>query len=287
MTKILVIGSGFLGKHVITEFKNIEIESYGTSFSKDNKLKLDITNINSIKKNIEKIKPNIIINCAANTNLDFLETHQDIAFDINANGVQNLIEVVRQNNIRLVHISTDSIFDGSSGSYSENDIPNPINVYSKSKLLGEKYILNNLKNEVIIRTNFYGHDNDNKFLFNQILNSLKNKKTFTAFDDIIFNPLEISNLSKMIVEISLKNYTGIINMASDDILSKYEFAIEISKNLDYDQNLIKKGNSNEMNFTANRPKNTSLTNYRMKNEIKTKITTLSNWLKMVKNDYNP
>ncbi len=286
MTKILVIGSGFLGKHVITEFKNIGIESYGTSFSKDNKLKLDITNINSIKKNIEKIKPNIIINCAANTNVDFLETHQDVAFDINANGVQNLIGIVRQNNIRLIHISTDSIFDGSSGPYSEKDIPNPINVYSKSKLLGEKYILNNLKNEVIIRTNFYGYDNDSNFLFNQILNSLKNKKKFTAFDDIIFNPLEISNLSKMIVEISLKNYTGVINMASDDIISKYEFAIEISKKLDYDQNLIRKGNSNSMNFTANRPKNTSLTNYKMKNEMKTKITSLSNWLKIVKNDYN-
>src|SRR5579863_6043251 len=99
--------------------------------------------------------------------------------------------------------------------YTEEDIPNPINVYAQSKALGEKFVKENTSNYVIIRTNFYGHNNEGKFLFNWILNTLKQKKELIGFDDIIFTPLEVSNLAKMISEISITDYSGIIHLSSN------------------------------------------------------------------------
>ena len=155
--KILVIGTGFLGKYILRELNSSSIQAYGTSFNQltQDKFKVDLRNIESIKKCILQLKPDTVINCAANVDLDFLEKNEKQAIAINAIGAKNLALVANQNDIRLIHISTDGIFDGKKGNYSEEDVPNPINVYGKSKLMGEQKIKENSNNYVIIRTNFY------------------------------------------------------------------------------------------------------------------------------------
>lgn len=287
MKKVLIIGTGFLGTCVRKEFKRIGFETFGTSLSGvNNGIKLDIRNIDCINKIVDKTKPNLVINCAANTKIDFLETNPDLAFSINSKGIENIAKITHKKGIRLIHISSDSVFDGKKGWYTESDAPNPINVYACSKLLGERSLVKNSSNYVIIRTNFYGYYKNNRFLFNSILDCLKKNKKIIGFNDIIFNPLEVSNLSRIITELAEKDFIGIIHAASDKTLTKYEFALDIAKILNLDKNLIQKGTSDMMNFIAKRPRNTSLDNKKLHKLIKTKIVSLQDWLKTMRNNYD-
>ena len=283
--KALVIGSGFLGTHIIDILKNNGINTVGTHFNLNNDgiMKVDVRNINSINDCVAKIKPDLIINCAAITQLDFLEKNPQLAFSVNADGAKNVATVSKRNKIRLVHISTDGVFNGKRGMYSEEDIPNPINVYAKSKAEGEKLVRENSDNHVIIRTNFYGFDKNDRFLFNWILHMLKQHKQIIGFSDVIFTPLEVSNLSEMIKEISMKSYCGIIHLASDEILSKYQFALRIAEIFELNKDLIKGGSVDDYkDFVAKRPKNTSLINKKARQLMKTQIISLSEWLMTMK-----
>lgn len=285
--KILVIGTGFLGRYLLRELNSSNIQSYGTSFnqSTQDKFKVDIRNIDSIKKCILQLKPETIINCAANVDLDFLEKNEKQAIAINAIGAKNLALVANQNDIRLIHISTDGIFDGKKGNYSEEDVPNPVNVYGKSKLMGEQLIQENSKNYVILRTNFYGYNEQGKHLLNWVLTTLKQKKQLIGFDDILFTPLEISNLCMMIRDITMKNIHGIIHLASDKTISKYQFAIEVANVFQLDKNLIKRGSVEDLKLIAKRPKNTSLSNKKVKKFVSLHITPLNESLIKIRNSF--
>ena len=284
--KILIIGMGFLGSYVFREFENKGFNVIGTKLSlNDYMTKLDITDIESIEKCINQIKPDLIINCAANINLELLEKNPEIGECINAVGPKNLAKVAFKNKIRLIHISTDSIFDGNNSMYSEEDIPNPINEYGKTKLLGEKYIQDIMKDYVILRTNFFGINDNGTGLLNWIIEKLSQKEEITGFDDVIFNPLEISNLSKMIVEISKSNFIGVLHLSSNNLISNYKFIMKVADVFNFDKELIKKGTLNDMNFIALRPKNTTLYNKKAKKIIKTKIQTINESLIRIKNDF--
>jgi len=277
--KVLVIGAGFLGKNVIKEFENQKYDVIGTSSVGDNAdlLKMDITSSEDLQ-NILKIKPDIVINCAAKTNLELLEKNPDEAFAVNSDAVKNISKICNKLGAKLIHISTDSVFDGKRGNYVETDISNPINVYAKSKLEGEKNVKEICKNFTIIRTNFYGIDGNQKFLFEKMFHNLKNGEEITGFDDVVFSPLEIKNLSKMILEISEKNISGVLHLASNEFFSKYEFCKLIAKIFSFDENLIKKGSIDDWHFNAKRPKNTTLNNEKSKKIIECKITKFEDWL---------
>ena len=276
--KLLVIGAGFLGSAIINVTKESTLEVIGTNYNSTEN-QLDIRNKNAIEKIIQKINPNYIINCAVVNNIDEIETNQTFAYQINSEGAQNIAKITAKNKIKLVHISTDGVFDGTKNNYSELDIPNPINVYAKSKKLGEDLIRDIDDSAVIVRTNFYGNNSENKFLFNWILKNLKQSKKFIAFSDVIFNPLEIHNLASMIIEILRTDLTGFIHLAGDEILSKYQFAYKIANILNYDTNLIQLGSILDSNLVAKRPLNTSLSNNLAQTKLHTKIISLEEWLR--------
>ncbi len=285
MDNVLVIGSGFLGGNIVNEFRNNEIKVIGTNYNKNSsdEIHFDITNMDSIVSCVKKYSPQVIINCAANVNVDDLQNNEKLAFSINAYGAENIARVCKNNKIRLLHISSDAVFDGKKGMYVEEDVMNPINIYAKSKMLAEKLISENLENYVIIRTNFYGFHKQDKFLFNWILSKLKNNERFTGFNDVFFNPLEVTNLSKMIYELSEKKFCGILHLSSDEIFSKFEFATKISEFFGFDSNLIKKASIDELGLNAKRPKNTTLVNNKAKNLLDTKIQKLDSWLRDIQN----
>lgn len=272
---------GFLGSKMLKEFEKHQITVLGTHFSKrkSNFKTLDITKHNEVRRFFEKIEPDVVINCAASTNIDTIEKNPELGYSVNAKGVKNVAENSHEFGIKLIQISTDSVFDGTRGMYTEEDIPNPINVYSKSKLKGEEEIKNNCKNYVIIRTNFYGIDEGSKFFFSKILRELKLGKKIIGFDDVIFNPLEITNLSQLIYDVATTSFQGILHLSSDEILSKYKFCVKIADVFNLDKNLIKKGSVDEIGFIAKRPKNTSLSNTRSKQIIKTSLVSFDDWLK--------
>lgn len=286
MHKTVVVGCGFLGTEIFENLKNNKKKVVGTKFhnvTKEFKI-LDITNYDHVNNFLKKEKPDLVINCAANTNIDYLERNEKIANMVNGLGVENLSKVCKHISSKLIHISTDSVFNGNKGSYKENDIPNPINVYGKSKLLGEKLLQENLEDFIIIRTNLFGFHNQGQFLFNWILKNLRENKEFTGFEDVIFNPLEISFLSDFIVKFGDSKYSGIIHLASNEIISKYDFACEISNIFGFESNLIKKGKIGEMEFVAKRPKNTSLSNLKAKQILNIDFPSLKEQITKIKNE---
>lgn len=285
--RILVIGSGFLGSKLIHKLKNLGVDVIGTHFSEksNNSVHLDITDSIQIENLFSSFKPNLVINCAANTQVDYLETHPELAYLINSHGASNVADECNKKSIKMIHISTDSIFDGTRGSYTENDKPNPINIYAKSKLLGEELIKKNCSNFIIIRTNFFGFNSEGKFLLNSIVNALKESKEFIGFYDAYFSPLEISNLSDMIIELGNSNLSGIFHLSSDNMISKYQFACEIAKAFGFDTELIKRGSIDDFKFIAMRPKNTSLVNTKAKKYLKTKMIPIHDALKNIKKFY--
>lgn len=286
VNKTVIIGCGFLGSKIFTILKNNEKKVIGTNFQKksDEFKNLDITNFDLVNSFLNKEKPDLVINCAANTNIDYLEKNEKYANLINGVGVENIAKTCKKISSKLIHISTDSVFDGTKGSYKEEDSTNPINVYGKSKLLGEKLLQENLDNFIIIRTNLFGYNHQQRFLLNWILKNLKEQKEFTGFEDIIFNPLEISFLSDLIVKLGNIEYSGIVHLGSDEIISKYDFGCEVADILGFDKKVIKKGSIEHSNLIAKRPKNTSISNLKAKKILKINFPSLKEQILKINED---
>ena len=278
--KVVVLGIGFQGGYVLDTLKINGISSEGTNYQNiSNSIKLNATNIEEVEKYLISVKPETVINCVGIGDIDFLEKNPTIAYKINSDSAKNIAKICNKLGIYMIHISTDSVFDGQTGMYKENDKVNPLNIYTKSKIIAEDYVQDNAKNSVIIRTNFYGFDKKNRWFFNWIINSLSSGKKITGFTDLIFNPLEIFNLSNLLIELTTIKHEGILHLSSNDFLSKYDFIMKVASVFNFDKSLIVKGNSS---FQVKRPKNTTLDNSISKRILKTSITPLDLCLNNIK-----
>ena len=255
MVKILIVGNGFLGKNLhnvaIKNKISIEISDY-------KKNGIDVTNIASIDKFFEIHCPEIVVNCSVISQVDECEKNPKHALNVNAYGAENVAKVCKKYNTKLIHISTDSVFNGKKGMYTESDKLEPKNEYARTKKIGEELVRKTLDNHIIIRTNFYGKNENGNNLFDWILNSLENNEKITGFSDVIFNPLEINNLCSMIIELISSKFLGTIHLTSNEIFSKFEFCKKIAFYLEYPEELVKKGISTNANLIAKRPLNTTL-----------------------------
>ena len=270
--KVLVIGKGFLGTYVEKEASNyFDVVCTQLNSTKSEIKKLDIVDFEQVNNLILSINPDYVINCAVRGDIDNLQNNKELAFSVNSQGPENIAISCKENKTRFIHISTDSVFDGEMGNYTEKDIPNPVNVYAESKLKGELKIAKISNNYVIARTNFYGIDYSGNYFFNWILNSIKENKQINGFSDVIFSPLDILTLSKMIIEILQTKYVGIINFSSGIPISKYDFIIKVTKLLGCSIENIHKSSIDDTKILSSRPKNTSLNNQIVTDLLKTPI----------------
>lgn len=260
LKRILILGNGFLGSHIANELKIRKISFSVTNFNNDNNtISVDIRDTSSLEKVVSDICPDLIINCVAIGKIDYLESHPDIAYSLNSDGAKNIATVAKKFDVKLIHISTDSIFDGKSGSYLESDSPNPLNVYAKSKVKCEEFIRNITDNHIIIRTNFYGYDQRGNWFFNWVYGQFIHNQKIFGFNDVFFNPLEASNLSKIILDISSTDFTGTINLGSTETISKHQFIVKVAEVFNFSTDLIVDGTYDKYaNAIAQRPLNTSL-----------------------------
>ena len=283
--KIILFGYGFLGKNIYFELEKKGLVVIKTKLEEmKDVIQLDISDHKKISDLIDKEKPDIVINCAGRNDIDFLEKNPEQAIAINSIGPEIIAKKCEECNSRLVHISTDSIFDGQKGMYDENDVPNPKNIYAKTKLEGEKKVTKECSNSVIVRTNFYGIDNSRKYLFNNMLEKLKQKQDIIGFDDVHFTPLSVENLSQQITDVTFSNYKGIIHLGSDKKISKYEFCKSMAQKLGFGENYVKQGSIDDFSFIAERPKNTSLNNKVSKSIVKHKSIEFEDWLESKKDE---
>lgn len=256
MINILITGSnGQLGSH----FNNIKdslfniIPSYYKK--KSSFVLLDITNEKDVKDAIKSYNPDIIINTAAITDVDFCELNKSIAREVNVQGLRNLIKH-SSSNTKIIQISTDYIYDGKIGNYNEKSLPNPANYYGKTKLEAENILLSSNKKFIIIRVATLFSNYSNNF-YKWIVNNLKSNNILNVVDDQISNPCYALNLVNLILDLILLDYTGKINFGSINYLSRYDFALEIANSKGLNNELIKLSKTNNINYLSNRPLNTS------------------------------
>ena len=286
--KILIFGaSGTLGSNIFYYLKEkyeIILSVNETKFFSKSAsyCKLPEKEFNSKKKIFEKIKninPDIIINCIANTNLEYCEKFPSKTTKTNEIIPNIISQICKKLSIQFIHISTDHLYDGKdSKRKKETDKVKPINTYAKQKYLAEKNIINNNPNSLIIRTNFFGYSNQKKQFLDFILESSKYKKKIYLYEDYFFTPISTKYFTKCIDILIKKKTKGVINIVSSEIISKYDFGVKIFTILNLDKKLIIKKKIKDGNFLAKRCKNLSLSNDKLKKIINLKIPSLEKQL---------
>lgn len=225
MLKVALIGStGMLGIDVNAALKgaNFLIKNY-------NSKNLDITDAKSLPDALNNFKPDYIINCAAYTNVDLAEEEKEKADAVNHLGAQNLAEAALMLDSRLIHISTDYVFDGTKKTpYFEDDETNPINEYGLSKLKGEIAIKDSGASYIILRTSWLYGKNGNNFV-NTILKLADNQKTIEVVNDQLGCPTYTKDVAYAISEIIVKDNSKneVYHLTNSGSASWYEFALEI------------------------------------------------------------
>jgi len=289
MKKAMAIGiEGMLG-HIFLNVASKDYDVVGTylnptfkqKFQKFSTEKLDITNKKSVESVVKKHSPDMIVNCAAVTDVDFCEGHPQIAEAVHVGGTKFLSEAADAISAKFIHISTDFIFDGRKGNYTEEDLPNPLGVYARTKYEGEKVVS---KNAIIARTCIYGWNIQNKqSLVEWIINKLKKKEYVSLFVDSFFSPIYTGDFSQIILEMFEKNLKGIYHIAGSEKINKYNFGLKVAKVFNLNKEYIKPVKFDSIKRKAKRPKDTSLCCDKIKKE-EVKLKNVEEGLKMMKND---
>ncbi len=220
-------------------------------------IKLNIQNKIHLNEIIQSTEPDIIINLAAMTNVDDCEVNPTLAREINIAGVQNIIESFSG---KIIQISTDYVFDGKNGPYSESDEVSPVSIYGQTKLDAEKILLESNNNHLIIRGNvLYDYNPYIKSSFlNWVIQSLQNGNEINVANDIFNNPTWSRSMAD-IIKICLSNdINGILHWGDKDYISRYDFAKIISEKFSLKSSLIKPISSSELGLIAPRPLNSGL-----------------------------
>ena len=223
-------------------------------------IKLDLTNQSEISKVITQLKPEAIIHTAAYTDVDGCEIHKDLAWKVNAEATKHVAIASTNINAHQTYISTDYIFDGEKGLYTEEDQPNPISYYGYTKLKGEEFIKKHSQEWCIARTSvIYGWGPKHKLNFaTWIINNLKQQKEVKILTDQYVSPTLNTNLAKMLLEITERKITGALHTAGATPVSRHEFALKLAEVFNLNMDLVKPARMNEMPWRAKRPRNSSL-----------------------------
>lgn len=275
--RILITGSnGMLGQRLVEYFLKLNtIQILSTSveeksvFDNIDYIQCDISNRNDIKKIIYDFCPDFIVNTAAYTNVDKSELERESAWKINVKAVEYISESARVLDAHLIHISTDYIFDGKNGPYTENDIPNPIGYYGRTKLASENVLRISGIKYTILRTNvLYGTAKFSRPDFVKwVIDSLKSGKQINVVNDQVNNPTFIDDLVQAVSLIINKKREGVFNIGGSEFLNRYEFALMIAEYFNLDKTLINRIKTEELKQTARRPLKSGLITIKAQSEL--------------------
>jgi dTDP-4-dehydrorhamnose reductase len=228
MKKILVTGAnGQVGSEL--SVLSTKYSNYEWFFADRTQITLD--NLEVLEKQLNDIRPEIILNCGAYTAVDKAESEKEIAFTVNYSAVELIAKYAFKNNVKLIHISTDYVFDGSSSvALNEEAETNPINIYGASKRAGEVTCLNENPNSIIIRTSWVYSKFGNNFV-KTMQRLMKEKESINVVNDQIGSPTYAADLAQAMLDI-LKSpnwIPGIYNYSNEGEISWYEFALSIKE----------------------------------------------------------
>lgn len=268
MVRVLVTGaSGLLGSKLVAElvsrgYEVVAIHNRNPVMLEHEKLvkiKLDITNRTLLEDLILRARPDVIIHCAAYTDVDGCERDKEWAWRVNVEATRSIVRAARVVRSYLIYVSTDYVFDGEKGMYREDDIPNPVNYYGLTKLIGEELVrASDLLYTIVRPSAIYGVGGSKKSFAEYVAEKLSRGERVRALVDQFVSPTHNTLLAKTIVEIVEMRPMGTIHVAGER-MSRYEFAIRIAKALGLPTELIEGARMEEMrHWIAKRPRDSSL-----------------------------
>jgi dTDP-4-dehydrorhamnose reductase len=220
---------------------------------------LELADEASIGAVLEEVRPRWVVHCAAATGVDWCEDHPEEADRINAHASGALARAAARVGAQLAYVSTDSVFDGERGGYTEDDAPAPLNAYARSKLRGEDRVREALPGALVLRTNLYGWNAQPKQSLGEwVLGRLEAGAPFPGFGDVVFAPLLANDLAGMILGLLERGAAGTLHLAAADAVSKYAFARALAEEFGHDPDLVTPALAADAAFRAPRPRDTSL-----------------------------
>lgn len=282
--RLLIIGaSGLVGSALLNEAKNRGHEVQGTYLANNfNGLqKLDYGNTKEVNKIISDFSPGFILCPAGKVNVDWIEQNPGEAWNNNVSKLNVLFECGGRKDIPVAFYSSDYIFDGNSGPYSEDAIPNPINFYGKHKLVSEIMLKTFLPKEyLIIRTTWvFGQEKQGKNFLYSVIKNLSSGKEMKVPDDLNATPTYVKDVARCTLDLIEKGYTGTFNISSGHCISRLDFAKNIAKAFDLNSSLIIGVRYDTIQLPANRPLKAGLKNEKINKTINPTWTPLDIALK--------
>jgi len=258
--KILITG----GNGMVARAAKRIFESRGDEVVSVTREDLDISSRDYVRSLMNSVRPDAVVNCAAYTNVDGCESNEELCFAVNATGVENLAIESREIGARFVTISTDYVFDGASSDfYTEYDAPNPISVYGKSKLEGERRALTANDESIIVRSGWiYGHGGTN--FLSVVAEKISRGESVTAISDSFGTPTFADDLCRVIRSLLDAKVTGIFHVANEGEGTSYHgFAVEVAKALRVSTDLISEISEKQLSRPAPRPSSSKLRSIRL------------------------
>lgn len=255
--RVVIVGaSGFLGSRLFADLSEYT-KVVGTYFSRaaHDLVYLDIRNEKQVRSFLRKNSPELLIMCGGMTRPDLCETHKKRAFQVNVSGTANLVNSC---DCKIIYFSTDYVFDGEKGCYVEDDVPNPINHYGRTKLEAEEIVLKKNSDNVVLRVSgLYGYSDRNNEFINSLLSS-----------PIIFRAVDCYSCNLLLDDIveNLEYFvdrSGLFHLTDGESLSRYEFSLKAVETLDFRIKVLPKS-ADEIYRYARRPRNSTLASRRHK-----------------------
>jgi dTDP-4-dehydrorhamnose reductase len=265
MKVIVTGGSGQLGREVVKHLLARGHQVVAIHHSREplnmhgvKWVRLDLSNGYLFEDLVWKEKPHTIIHCAAMTDVDACEVDKPRAWRVNVEATRSVVRAARAVNAHIIYVSTDYVFDGEKGMYKEADTPSPINFYGLTKLIGEELVKSSDVLYTIIRPSaIFGSSAGKKGFAEYVVERLSTGQEVRALVDQYVSPTYNVFLGEAIVKIAEIKPLGVLHVAGDR-MSRYEFALKIAEALEAPKTLVKEARTQEMSWTARRPRDSSL-----------------------------
>lgn len=268
--ELLVIGAtGYIGSQIYCEALKRNIKVIGTKFQSQNKEFVQFNIVNDkIEDLVSKFNGNnkVAVICSANAKIDYCYDYKDEAYKINVTATVKLLNELKALNYKIIFLSTDNVFDGKRGNYTEKDVQCPINEYGKMKTIVEKYIVENIQDACIMRIGkIIGLRNHKNDMLTEWMNQAKNSEKIYCIKDNIFTPTHVEDIVNSFFIIAERKLKGVYNIVGNEHFSRKSMALKFLNYTGLKTDIIEKDIS-EFNFKDNRPLNICMNNNKFINE---------------------
>lgn len=250
-------------------------------------LNADLLAPGAVEGALDSAKPDWLIHCAALADLEACEADPELSQRLNAVLPGQLAEACNGRGVRMVHISTDAVFDGAQEApYREEDEPNPLGVYARTKLAGEDAVLAANPQAAVARVNFYGWSLSGKrSLAEFFVNNLSAGRPVNGFSDVRFCPMFVGDLADLLLAMLAGGLSGLYHAVGPDSMSKYDFGLAIARRFGWDEGLVSPQSVDRSGLTARRAHNLTLSTHRLSTALGASLPAFSTGLERFYTQY--